>query len=868
MSVARAGQTATLLGNGDVLVAGGGTATAELYDPTSGSFVSAGRMSLPRADAVAVLLPDGKVLVAGGDSGNKAVSSADLYDPITGQWSATGSMSIARADAAATLLPDGDVLVAGGACNGQAYGCNAGSFLGNLQSAELYNPTSGTWSTTGSMRFGRDLFTLTMLPDGNALAVGGFASCDDDFCTDLRSAELYHPSTGKWTSTGAMHFPREQQTATLLPSGVVLVAGGLNEGGFGPGRKYASAELYDPATGTWTATGSMTVAHVGATATLLSSGWVLVAGGETSSAQIYEPSLGIWVTPGQLSTVRTDHTATLLPDGHVLVTGGAGPDGQPQATAEAFLAGPGPLVALSPAALSFGGQQVGTAGGSQMFTVSNDGSANLDVSGVSLFGEHPGDFVASTDCNRAPVRPGGTCTVAVQFAPTGTELRTAEVGVVDNAPVSPQAVAASGYGAGPNAWAPTGSMAAARDEFTSTLLGDGEVLVAGGTSGESGVGLSSAELYNPATGSFNTTGSLEVARFAATATLLPDGDVLVVGGLATSDDVLSSAELYDPTAGTWSMTTPMNEAGWDLSSTLLPDGDVLVTGLLGPAAEQYDPGTATWTDTPAAPGYFESATLLDDGEVLVAGGSSAAAALYDPGTNSWTTTGSMNDARLQASFTLLPGGDVLAAGGLSPTQGAVLASAELYDPTTGIWSVTGSMGIGRSGQTATLLTDGLVLVTGGCTADCDQGPALASSEVFNDGYWYDAAPMTTERYQDAATLLSDGDVLAVGGVDNLDGDAVATAEVYEPTLLDVTPASGPVGQAITISGSGFYAGEVVRILWDYSGQALGRARTNDAGTFVVHTTVPSSPTGAQTISARGERSFAGATTTFDVTGGE
>jgi len=865
MSVARAGQTATSLSDGDVLVAGGGTSSAELYDSASGAFVSAGSMSVARTDAVAVLLGDGDVLVAGGERGNKAVNSAELYNPNTGQWSLTGSMNVARASATATLLPDGDVLVAGGACNGQAYGCDAGSYLTNLRSAELYDPANGTWSMTGSMRFGRDDFTATLLPDGDVLAAGGFATCDDDFCSDLRKAELYHPSTGKWTPTGSMSVSREQHTATLLPDGQVLVAGGLNEGGFGPGAKYASAELYEPTTGKWTTTGSMAVAHVGATATLLTNGWVLVAGGGTSTAQIFEPQPGIWVSPGVMSTVRTDHTATLLADGHVLVTGGTGPDGQPQATAEVFLAGPGPLVTVTPATLSFGAQQVGTSGGSQMYTVANDGSANLSVSGVSIFGDHPSDFVASTDCSHVPVKPGGTCTVAVHFAPTGTGLRSAEVGVVDNAPISPQAVTVSGYGAGPNAWAPTGSMATARDEFTSTLLSDGDVLVAGGAAGVTGNGLASVELYNPTTGTFSATGSLEVGRFQATATLLPDGDVLVAGGRATYDDVLSSAELYNPTAASWSTATPMNEPGYDLTSTVLPDGDVLVTGFAGPAAELYNPGTATWTDTPAVPGYFTTATLLQDGDVLATGGTTAAAALYTPGTNTWATTGSMNVARLNPSATLLPDGDVLVAGGMPSGQGEALASAELYDPTKGTWALTSSMGVGRSGQTATLLTDGLVLVTGGCTTYCEQGLAAASSEVYNDGYWYFAAPMTTGRYEDAATLLADGNVLAVGGVVKLCCDATASAEVYTSTLLAVSPASGPVGQAITISGSGFFAGEVVKVRWDYSGKALASAKTSDTGTFVVHATVPASPTGAQTISAIGQRSFAGATATFDVT---
>ena len=437
-------------------------------------------MSAARQDATATLLPDGKVLVAGGSHGNVQLDSAELYNPSNGTWALTGPMSVARSGQTATLLPDGDVLVAGGGCNGQAYGCDAGSFLSTLKSAELYDPATGTWSATGSMHEGRQFFTATLLPDGKVLVAGGFNDCDDDFCSDLASAELYDPATGKWTGAGTFHGPREQQTATLLGDGDVLMAGGLNEGGDSDTpRPYADAELYDPTAGTWTETAPLPAPHYGQTATLLPNGWVLVAGGQSAAAEIYEPSAGIWVPTGAMSTPRTDHTATLLADGRVLVTGGTGPDGQAQATAELYRTGRGPLVTTSPTLLGFGAQQVGTAGTAQSYTVTNNGSSDLVVSGVAISGADPGDFTARSGCH-ATVPPGGNCTVNVRFAPTNIGLRTASVAVVDNAPLSPQEVPVDGYGAGPNAWAPTGSMTAARQHFTATLLPDGDVLVAGG----------------------------------------------------------------------------------------------------------------------------------------------------------------------------------------------------------------------------------------------------------------------------------------------------------------------------------------------------------------------------------------------------
>lgn len=530
-------------------------------------------------------------------------------------------MTVARSGQTATLLKDGEVLVAGGGCNGSVSNCNAGSFEAPLRSAELYNPATGTWTRTGSMRFGRQFFTATLLPDGDVLAAGGFAECDDSMCSDNRSAELYDPATGKWSVTGSMSTSRDEQSATLLGTGDVLVTGGFTQEGFGAGHNLPGAELYSPARGTWRPTAPMVTARSGQTATLLPNGWVLVAGGGTTSAQIYEPQRAMWVSPGAMGTARTDAAATLLPGGHVLVTGGDGPDGQPLASAEEFLAGPGPLVSVTPASVGFGGQQVGTTSGVKTYKVTNVGTADLMASGVTVTGKDAGDYRAGTGCTKAAVSPGGTCTVGVRFAPSVPGLRTAAVALSDNAPLSPQGPAITGYGIGPNAWAPAAPMSTPREEFSATLLPDGKVLMAGGQT-ILGNGLASAELYNPATRSFSPTGSLNDARGFPAATLLRSGQVLIAGGSA-GDLNLSSAELYDPATGTWSRTTPMHAAGYRLTSTLLADGSVLVTGFAGTnTAEVYNPANATWTNTGpmTASQSFATATLLPSGEVLLAGG--------------------------------------------------------------------------------------------------------------------------------------------------------------------------------------------------------------------------------------------------------
>ena len=420
MNVRRSGATATLLPNGAVLIAGGGTAAAELYQPRTGTWTPAESMSTARTDATATLLSSGDVLVAGGFEPRNpylGLKSAELYDPTTGVWSPTGSLNVARAGDTATLLQDGDVLVAGGACNGTAYGCDAGSFLSNLRSAELYDPSTGVWKKTASMAYGREFQTATLLPSGEVLVAGGFNSCDDDFCRDLRSVELYDPVTGKWLTTGSMSVAREQQTATLLPDGDVLVAGGLNEGGFsGSGGTSSSAELWNPTFGTWTRTGSMNHVRAGHTATLLAGGWVLVTGGGTSTSEVYEPGTAVWVSVGSLSTTRTDQTASLLPDGDVLIAGGSGPDRQPLSTSELYQTGAGPLVKLSATSMTLPTQEVGTSGNALSFTITNDGTAPLDVSGVDTSGPNPSDFETASGCPE-PVAPGGSCSILVSFAP-------------------------------------------------------------------------------------------------------------------------------------------------------------------------------------------------------------------------------------------------------------------------------------------------------------------------------------------------------------------------------------------------------------------------------------------------------------------
>jgi WD40 repeat protein len=289
-------------------------------------------------------------------------------------------------------------------------------------------------------------------------------------------------------------------------------------------------------------------------------------------------------------------------------------------------------------------------------------------------------------------------------------------------------------------WIVTGSLNFNRYGHTATLLEDGKVLVAGG-----GVSFDQfAELYDPATGNWTVTGGLNTGRYHHTATLLTDGRVLVAGGLGGARGItpLATAELYDPATGTWTVTGSLHSARASHTATLLPDGRVLVTGgvdanhnLLA-SAELYDPATGNWIVTGSLNfnRYGHTATLLEDGKVLVAGGgvsfNQLFAELYDPATGTWTVTGSLNTGRLFHTATLLLDGRVLVAGGGGDPRART--STELYDPATVTWTFAGRLNTGRLFHTATLLSDGRVLVAGGFDVNRFE-PPVASAELYDPG---------------------------------------------------------------------------------------------------------------------------------------
>ncbi|MDR0842572.1 MAG: hypothetical protein LBP68_04030 [Acidobacteriota bacterium] len=327
----------------------------------------------------------------------------------------------------------------------------------------------------------------------------------------------------------------------------------------------------------------------------------------------------------------------------------------------------------------------------------------------------------------------------------------------------------------------SGTLTKARDGAVAVRLNSGKVLIAGGYDNTY---LRSAELYNPADGSFTATGDMASTRDGATSALLSSGTVLLVGGY--NGNYLRTMEQYDPVAGTFSpLATLLTVSRQHPSVTQLANGYVLIAGgfngsFLG-SVDIYDPGQKLLaaTDDMEEARVGHGAVRLQNGKVLIAGGcrnSNASemvcdkyltsAELYDPDTDTFTLTGAMTTARKDATVTLLPDSRVLFVGGTSLDVGTgaviTLASAEIYDPKTGVFTAIGNMGTARVQHTASLLPDGRVLIAGG---ESDSGQLLASAEIYNptSETFSPAASMSVPRTLHAAAVLDGGKVLLVGG---------------------------------------------------------------------------------------------------------
>lgn len=326
MAVARMSHTATTLGDGRVLIAGGfagrelAAHSAELYDPRTERFTPLPPMRATRLSHTATPLPDGRVLLTGGyTDGMEVTASAEIYDPKRGTFAATGSMTSARAGHVAVALRDGSVLLVGGVGPGWTF----------LASAERYDPTIGRFTPVDDMAVARESHVAVRLPDGRVLVVGGHRGRREQIEL-FASAELFDPTTNRFTPTGAMQRRRHKHDAVALADGRVFVSGGADERD--NRGVYTDSEIYDARTGAFSAGPALQRGRYkhAASSVLLPDGTVLLAGGHADAERVDVRTGTSTIIPGDERIAGQFSATALLPGGAVLLTGGYGANLPPQ----------------------------------------------------------------------------------------------------------------------------------------------------------------------------------------------------------------------------------------------------------------------------------------------------------------------------------------------------------------------------------------------------------------------------------------------------------------------------------------------------------------------------------------------------------
>ncbi|MGI6524726.1 MAG: kelch repeat-containing protein [Bdellovibrionota bacterium] len=558
-------------------------------------------------------------------------------------------------------------------------------------SAETINLSK--WFSTGAIGE-RSAHSATLLPSGEVLVVGGV----DNFGTVLNTTLLYSPSTNSWTAGAPISTARKNHAALLLKTGDVLISGGLGYSG----SALSSAEIYNPRTGSWLATNnSMAIPRASHTMTLLKNGTVLICGGLDSQAtEIYNPNQKRFSgttcplpedgQSAELSTSREKHTATLLTDGRVLVCGGEDSEG-------------------------------------------ND----LDSTEI---------YDPISDC-----------------------------------------------------WSAGASLQLPRSGHTATTLPNGKVVVVGNYQW--------SEIYTPSSGlgSWSEAGEVNNDRKYHAATLLPNGRIIVLGGENATAPYLDNAEIYTPSQNRWTLLadTTLSQARSNLTLTVLPDGTLLTVGgdngtpLAVAERLRYlsdETNIASSEQRLKAPRLNHASVLLANGKILLSGGRNASGTvltsseIYDTALTKSTAVADMLSPRQNHTLTLLPDGRVLAVGGESDLNGTLLSSAEIYNPNNNTWESCSGLestvnGTARTKHSAILLDSNKVLIVGGQSAIT---PAAIESDVtqlydYITDSWQESGSLNTARYGHTTTLLSNGHVLVAGGYNTTTDTYLSNAEDYNPT---------------------------------------------------------------------------------------
>lgn len=648
--------------------------------------------------------------------------------------------------------------------------------------------SAGTWAYTGNLNAGRTYHTATTLENGLVLIVGGTSAALGS--GGLASAELYNPSTGKFTATGSLHTARYLHTATLLNNGEVLVVGGLDPNG----NPVGSAELYNPSTGTFSVTGPLNVARWVHSATLLNNGEVLIAGGDggvyqygnddaLASAELYNPVAGVFTTTGSLNIAREYHSATLLTNGSVLIAGGIGTNESSIVASEIY----------SPTSASFAeGGNLSQDPSGQAAVLLNGGNvliAGGNVGGISeLYTTSTGLF-SSTG-----VEGAGNFSLGGVILTNGTVLVAGGFNWVGRSQVNE--ATAGLYTASNGTFASTGSLKVARRLPPLVLLSNGKVLATGGCGG-----CTTAELYEPV--STTPTGLLSIALsptnpeltagnaqiFAATGDFSGTGNETLASVTWTSSNTSVATISNDPTnsghadalsAGTTTIKACAGSICGSTTLTVLPHEDVI----LGDGYYNSNESWEIYDDSGNRLNYGDNlsnllanhtAVRLGNGNIFIAGGS------YNPylweilsvasGQPVVVSSGTLQQGRDFSFGVLLSNGNVFIGGGSIPGGDDTW---EIYTP-AGVLVATNSLSGSRTaGATAVLLQNGDVWISGSYFTNGD----ACTWEVRNQN----GTLVKSGQYQDFCfgggrlQVLGNGNVFAVGG-----GNQVSSYEIWTPS---------------------------------------------------------------------------------------
>ncbi|TAG83578.1 MAG: hypothetical protein EAZ24_02890, partial [Burkholderiales bacterium] len=715
LTTARSNHNATQMTNGKLLVVGGQSGSntpltsVEIYDPFGNAWSAGAALATARTDHTATLLDNGRVLVVGGRSNaasEAALATAVIYDPAANTWSTAGSLSAARSQHTATRLRSGKILVVGGKNNATV-----------LSSAEIYDPATNAWTSAGSMASARRFHTATAAAIGindDMFVIGGLDVGNDTVSFGLNSIERYSASTNSWFTFSAQLIERRfNHTATALPNGDIVIAGGRTARVSGLSvlpDSLGSTEIFRFATFTMSPAGSLRDARSNHSATLVPSGKLMLMGGVDvagvpiyrSSVEIYDPAVDTWSLAPSLPTARANHTATLMPTGAVIAVGG-------RESASAVTATTSHVRPSTISNGTFATTNNCGIGDSSAASILTDG--RILITGVSAGSANTSvhAFTPSTSfCDTASIASMNER----RRHHTATVLPTGRVLVVGGRnPPSEPIDSAELYDPATNAWTLIDAkMRHGRSGHTATLLADGRVFVSGGlaTNQSGGTSFDEPEIFDPATQTWENSGIAGVpASVAGVATLMTSGKVLLVGGGQTVNfkgdcaGPLNAQSLVVDVAMRTTQAATLANAGCDGVLALLPSGKILFAGGgTGISSDVFDPATNTWTGAGLMSTFRgrASATHLPTGEILVSGGvalePSSSADIYNEATASWRREANLASPRAAHSSALTLNGSVALFGGFGPVSANAetitlnLAPASAQQPTISTFTTT------------------------------------------------------------------------------------------------------------------------------------------------------------------------------------